>query len=208
MPRLRPRQEIFIKNIINGAKRGVSQREAYRLAGYATTSDNSTDAAASRLLSDVKVRERMDTITRPAIKKSRFTIETLLAEVERNIADAREAKQFAVVTASLALAAKALGMLRDQVEIGGVGEFAGLDTPEQVIEATRKELGEDAARALELMVGRGGPITAADRVSSMLADVGDPREVLALLDEMRTILEARVSSMAHDVMPVQGARGN
>ena len=52
---LNARQEAFARNIAEGRR----QREAYRSAGYAPTSDNATDANASRLLRLDKVQSRV-----------------------------------------------------------------------------------------------------------------------------------------------------
>jgi len=151
MPALkRPRQELFVRNLINGAKKGVTQRQAYIEAGYEARGDYA-DACASRLASSDKVKARMDEIIRPPLRKSRVTVESLLAELDTTVKDAREAKQHAVVVNALKLMADLLGMLRTQIEVGRVGEFDGL-TPEQVIEQIRDELGEDAAAALAALV--------------------------------------------------------
>lgn len=56
------------------------------------------------------------------------------------------------MVAALKLMADLLGMLRERVEVGRVGEFDGLTTPEEVIEAIREELGDEAAAALAALV--------------------------------------------------------
>jgi hypothetical protein len=123
MPALRnQRRELFAQAVIKGARNGVNLTEAYRLAGY-RGSGHAAEVGASRLMSSDEVRARIAELTAPAIKKTGLTIESLLSEIEQTIADARAAKQHSVVVASLTLAAKLVGLLRDRVEIGGVGEF-------------------------------------------------------------------------------------
>lgn len=196
----RPRQELFVRNLIDGAKLGISQRQAYINAGYSARGD-SADVQASKLVRSPKVRKRMDELVAPAVQKTRVSVESLLAELTTTIADARAAKQHSVVVNALTLSAKLVGLLKDQIEIGRPGEFSGCETPEDVIEMTRQELGEEAAHALAAMTGRAPPLTPAQRLAIMFKDSDDPRASLEFLDEMRAIVEARISETARDVAP-------
>jgi hypothetical protein len=55
MPSLKnARHEIFAQEIV----KGVSGREAYKIAGFSVSNDNAADASASRLLRDVKEFKR------------------------------------------------------------------------------------------------------------------------------------------------------
>jgi phage terminase small subunit len=56
------KHEAFARAIVGGK----SNREAYRGAGYAPSNDNAADAAASRLLADVKVAARVDELKKAA----------------------------------------------------------------------------------------------------------------------------------------------
>jgi hypothetical protein len=169
-PLKRPRQELFVRNLINGAKKGISQRQAYVQAGYEARGDYA-DACASRLASSVKVRDRMDELAAPAVRKTRVSVESLLAELSTTIEDARAAKQHSVVVTALTLSAKLVGLLKDQIEVGGPGAFNNASSPEGVIDAVIEDAG------------------------------GDPRQALADLDRMREMLEARISETARDVTP-------
>jgi hypothetical protein len=79
-----------------------------------------------------EVQMRVDELTRPAVRKARITIESLLAEPEITIADAREAKQHGAVIQALTLAAKVAGFLRERIEVSAVGEFASCHTTDDV----------------------------------------------------------------------------
>jgi phage terminase small subunit len=75
---LNARQEAFARYIAEGR----CQREAYRSAGYAPTSDNATDANASRLLRHDKVQSRVRELQAAQAEASQITAERLLAELE------------------------------------------------------------------------------------------------------------------------------
>jgi phage terminase small subunit len=81
------KHEIFARHIVEG----MSGRDAYRAAGYSTASDESTDAAASRLLSDVKVAARVEELKAAAARASTVTAARVLNELAKlafaNMAD-------------------------------------------------------------------------------------------------------------------------
>ena len=85
-------------------------------AGY-KTSGHGSEVAASRLLKDVEVKGRLDELARPAVQKTRISVESLLSELETTIADARAAKQNTVVVQALTLSAKLVGLLKEKVVI-------------------------------------------------------------------------------------------
>jgi hypothetical protein len=170
MPPLRnQRRELFCQNVVKNAKNGMNLTEAYRASGY-RGEGHVAEVGGSRLMSNVEVRMRVNELTRPAVAKARITVESLLAELETTIVDARGAKQHSVVVRSLELAAKLVGLLRDRVEVGSPSEFAGLETSEQIYRAIVDEVFD-----------------------------GDPGAALAALDEMRVGIEACAADRARDV---------
>ena len=72
---------------------GKNQRDAYRLAGYKTTTDKATDANASRLLSNAKVSEYLDRKRSKIAAKVELTAEHFANRLER-IAAAAERTVF------------------------------------------------------------------------------------------------------------------
>ena len=76
----------------------------------------------------------------------------MLSDAEDARKLAMETKQVAAATGATQFQAKLVGLLVDRRESGSPGDFAGLTTPQEVIEAIRKELGEDAAKALAALV--------------------------------------------------------
>lgn len=146
MPRLKNlKRERFCEEII---KNKVNATDAYRRA-YGKDG-HVAEAAGSRLLNQVEVQQRLAELSAPTERKSRVTAQTLLAELERTIADAREDRAHAAVTGSLALMAKITGNLREQIEIGGPGSFAGCETVDAVITKMIEDEGSVGA-ALEMI---------------------------------------------------------
>lgn len=181
MPRLkRHRQELFAQAIVKGAKDGVTQRAAYVAAGYKSQGD-AIDINASRLIRSDKVQQRMDELTRPAIRKARVSVESLLNELDTTVRDARAAKQHSVVVTALGMMARLVGLLRTELVVGSPSEFRDCETPQHVYDQVCADLGENAAKAMKLLA---------------LADDGDPGEALALLDELRARLEDRAAAEA------------
>jgi len=119
MPALdNPKHERFAQELA----KGVSAREAYKTAGYETKSDAATDAAASRLLSDVKVQARVAQIQERAAIRTEITVasitERLLAIATKGEAST-EAPLLSVARASLMDAAKLNGLVTDKQEHTG-----------------------------------------------------------------------------------------
>ncbi len=81
-------------------------------------------------------------------------MQSLLAELQATVEAARAAKQFGAVNGSLTLIGKLTGLLRDQIEIGGPGEFDTCKTPDEVLDRLEADFGGPAelVEGLEFMV--------------------------------------------------------
>ena len=127
------RRETFCRMIIEAAKRGLPQTWAYEKAGY-HADGHSAEVNASRLLNYAEIKSRLAELGQPAVRRTRVSVESLLNELETTINDARSDGQHSVVVNALTLSAKLVGLLRDRVEVGGVGSFDGCETVEQAID--------------------------------------------------------------------------
>src|SRR5262245_20572898 len=107
-----PRHELFAQEIAKGR----SQREAYLAAGYVTRSDNTPDAAASRLLSHVKVSNRIHELQSEAAKSTEVTVRSLIAEAERARSLAESKDQASAMVGAITLKARLAGLLIDRTE--------------------------------------------------------------------------------------------
>jgi hypothetical protein len=145
---LNPRQRRFVTEYL---KTGIASR-AYMLAGYKASTRNALDVSACQLLRSTKVKAAIRQKRRAMLKRSDITIEKLLSDAEDARKLAMETKQVAAATGAGQFQAKLVGLLVDRRETGSPGDFAGLATPQEVIEAIRLELGEDAAKALAALV--------------------------------------------------------
>ena len=160
--RLNPRQEKFVREYVktgNGTK-------AYAKAGYSASTKLQSNgaaspatAAASRLLTNENVKQAL--IAQQIRVKTRhdYTVDTLLGELDeaRDVALGAEQPQTSAAVQATTVKARLLGMIVDRKETGAPGEFAALDTVKAILEAARKELGNEAVIALARLVGE--PVT-------------------------------------------------
>jgi phage terminase small subunit len=108
------RHELFAQAIAKGS----SQREAYLNAGY-DVKPEVADAAASRLLSDVRVESRVAELLELAATETEKTITDIVKMLEEDRAMARDLKQpSAAITAAMGIA-KVLGLIVDKNELTG-----------------------------------------------------------------------------------------
>jgi phage terminase small subunit len=72
------RHELFAQAVA----KGKSHREAYKLAGYDCSTDETTDSAATRLFRGVQVQNRIAELQEAAAIRTLATIERLTEELE------------------------------------------------------------------------------------------------------------------------------
>jgi phage terminase small subunit len=124
---LSEQQERFCQFMVQGK----TQRDAYRLAGYKTATDEATDAAASRLLSNGKIEARIAKLREKGAKRAEVTLEWLITQAQEVL---EAAKSDASHAASIA-AIKELGVLsgkrveKQETELSGKngGPIATID---------------------------------------------------------------------------------
>jgi hypothetical protein len=142
------KRETFCRKILEGAKHGISQAEAYEQSGY-RTSGHASEVAASRLLSTVEVQRRIAELTAPAVRKARTTIDSLAQQFDDVFNAAMSNVQLGAAGAAAAAKAKLLGFMRDRLELGSVGSFDNCTTMPQLIEALLAD--QSATEALETL---------------------------------------------------------
>lgn len=131
--------------------------QAYQAAGYKPSTRNSLDVCASRLLNSAKVQREIAKAQARIVKAADITVETLLSDLEEDRQLARKVKQPGSAIRATELKAKLTGHLVERKETGAPGEFVALRTRDDVLDAMRKELGEQAV-ALLLQVMAGKPV--------------------------------------------------
>jgi hypothetical protein len=145
MPALaNPRHERFARLYM---RKGVAT-EAYLKAGYETTTDLATRVNACRLLAHANVKRRITELKKQMAARNRITVDSLVSELEEDRALARALGQPSAAVAAVQLKARLSGLLIDRKEQGAPGDFTALQTPDEVLAAVRRELGDAAADML------------------------------------------------------------
>src|ERR1700741_3746767 len=124
-----PRHELFCQYIATSPKTGWPQGRCYTEAGF-KTADRSADACAARLLTEANIQNRIAELLAPTVKKTRATVDSLAAQFDAVFEGAMGNAQFGAAGSAASAKAKLLGFMREQIEIGGPGEFARCETAE------------------------------------------------------------------------------
>lgn len=141
MPALKNhRQERFCQLI----KQGIPPFRAYPMAGY-----KAHPGEPYRLRDNPRVKQRLKEITRSLAMKTRVTVESVTADLDRIAAGAEAAQQYGAAKGAVETKAKLHGLLIDRKETGDPGAFAGLQDEAAVMAMVRAELGEAAAQQLK-----------------------------------------------------------
>jgi len=141
-----PRWERFAQCIVQGlAESGgkYSQRQAYKAAGYSTTNNNRTDAAASRLLRRVKpILDRVAEIQSAVARRVNVTVASIVDELEEARSIATDEKQTATMVAATSAKAKILGLQVDRQEVGKPGDFTSAQSPDDIVQGLAQAHGQ------------------------------------------------------------------
>lgn len=139
------RQERFCQLL----KQGIPPYRAYPMAGYKLNG-----GSPYRLQENARIETRLKEIGRHMSRKTEYTIEKALLHLEEDRQLARSKDQPGAAIQATQLAAKLVGLLVDRKETGAPGDFANLETPEQVLEAIGADMGKDAADLARAFLGR------------------------------------------------------
>jgi len=114
---LTPKQEAFAQAIVTGVNQSDAYRAAYKVRPG--TKAESVNVAASKLMADAKVTQRVAELREPVAKKAQITLESHLDDLMRlrNMA-AKEKQYSAAITAEVARG-KASGVHVERVEHTG-----------------------------------------------------------------------------------------
>lgn len=111
--KLSHKQELFILFIL----KGEAGSRAYRMAGYKAANDDVAEAAASRLLSSVKVETRLNELRQAIQVRTVVTVEGLTTMLFQDREDARKEGKYAAAVSALQLIAKLHGLMIDRTEV-------------------------------------------------------------------------------------------
>lgn len=123
MPALiNPRHERFCQELVKGA----SQGQAYTAAGY-DAEGNVAEACASRLLTNVKIRDRVLELKNGAAARVEVTVASLVSELDGIRDLALKLEQPSAAVSAVMGKAKITGKIIERKEIGQPGEFELMD---------------------------------------------------------------------------------
>jgi hypothetical protein len=202
MPALSAKHEQFVQLIVRGTRYGWTQGEAYQRAGFRSVG-HAAEVCASRLLKKADIQARLAELSAPAFKKAQVTVESLLAELEANIAGATAAQQHGAVNGSVQLMAKLRGLLTDRIEVGGAGAFSPASVDE-VIESVGRELGPEAAMVITWTCGDPDEPMPYDELARTTLQGMTLDQALARTEELRLALLQLASDDAKIVEAVEG----
>lgn len=144
---LNPRQERFCQLL----KQGVSPYRAYPLAGY-----KKHPGEPYRLRENPRVKRRLTELTKAMAMKARVTVETITDELNAVAQGAANDAQWSAAQAAIVAKAKLHGYMIDRKESGAPGDFANLQSTDDVLKALREALGADVTALVQAVLGRDG----------------------------------------------------
>lgn len=161
------RQELFLRELM---KTGVAA-EAWRRV-YKPKSFYGAQVSACRTLKKPHVAKRYNELLERQMKKSDISVEKCLADYQHVIDAAKANGKLSDITAAVTAQAKLVGLLRDKVEIGGVGDFQDVNSVADILEVVGKEIGVEAATILAAAFGV--EMDKADQQSDAKLMIADP----------------------------------
>ncbi len=146
------RQELFLLETMKTA----NATEAWQRI-YGTKRRSSAQALASRTLAKPHVRKRLIQLQERQMKKSEITVEKILSDYQYALELAKGQGKASDITAAATAQAKLVGLLRERVETGMVGDFGDDDSMSEILEKVAKEAGPEAAMKLASIFGLDTP---------------------------------------------------
>lgn len=121
---------------------------AYRKAFGKTYSHTVAKAAGWRLRNRPYMQKRIDELQRQMMKRSDITLDKILSDYQEALDMARDAKKPSEMVMAAREQAKITGLLIERKEVGGPNDFDSMNNMTEILEAVRKQAGDEAALAL------------------------------------------------------------
>lgn len=163
------RQELFLRELM---KTGVAA-EAWRRV-YKSGSPANAKVCASYTLRKPHVRKRYNELLERQMKKSDITVDKILADYQHALEVAKAQDKSAEIVNAAQAQAKLVGLLRDKVEVGQVGDFQDISSIADILEIVGKEVGEEAAMVLAAAFNIPMEVEQADKKSETKLLIADP----------------------------------
>ena len=124
-----------------------NKTEAYARV-YPNASRAAANMAAARLWAQPKVKKRAQEIVESMVKRADITEDKILADYEWAIQSAKRQDKPDSVTNAATAQGKLVGLMRERVESGNVGDFENMNTLSEVLEAVQDLVSPEAALEL------------------------------------------------------------
>lgn len=134
---LTPKREAFAQAVASGMMQTDAYRKAFKVREG--TKPESVQVSASKLMSDPMVRQRVEEIRAPVVKKAQITLESHLADLKMIRDLALKAEQYAAAITAETNRGKASGLYTEKVEHSGKDGGAIVTRVERVIVDASKD---------------------------------------------------------------------
>jgi hypothetical protein len=141
-------QELFLRELLICKNNAT---EAWQRV-YNTPSRASAQAISSKTLAKPHVKRRLNELRGTIMQKKDITLDKVLDDIQWAIDHGKANSKPADVIAGANSQAKLVGLLRERVETGGVGDFSD-NSLSDILQLVAKEAGPDAAMTLAAMFG-------------------------------------------------------
>jgi hypothetical protein len=141
------RQELFLRECMKTPIKAEAWQRIYR------SNRQTARIMASRTLKKPHVAKRYNELLERQMKKSDISVDKILGDYQNALDMAMRQERAGEVIAAASAQAKLVGLLRERVETGGVGDFGDANSISDVLELVAKEAGPEAAMTLAAMFG-------------------------------------------------------
>lgn len=149
------RHEHFCRELIRTGGNGAEayRRVAHRFPNKPLRNPDSAAVIAHHIRKRPEVRRREQELKAIMSKKSDITIDKILTDYQQALDMAKEMAKPADIVSAATAQAKLVGLLRERVETGAVGDFDGLENISDILEKVAQDAGPEAALALSKAFG-------------------------------------------------------
>ena len=155
MPRLKSqRHELFARQyVLLDSAADAYRRTWEKYPMRAITHPDSARQIGWQILHRPEVQARIEELRDQMAKKADITMDKVLSDLQEAMGMAKlQGKPSDIITAAMSQA-KLVGLLRDRVETGGVGDFDGMENISEILQKVAEEAGPEAALALSKAFG-------------------------------------------------------
>lgn len=142
------RQEMFVRELIKNRLQGGSQVNAWIASHPGVKSRAVANAAASRAIKYPNIQARYQELMAKHMKKADITIEKILADYQLALDMAKAQDKPSEIISAAREQARLMGLLRERIEAGGVGDFDNVTDVGEILDVVEREAGKAAAIAL------------------------------------------------------------